>query len=102
MITIRIAATEVPLEEVDASWINQQINRRRADGAAVCVQVSIAERDANLLLRTPTCGNGAGGGRPPNAREQRVIDLWNERGLNRTDFNGGSVVAFVRQLRNLL
>lgn len=101
--TITIGSAQLPLEQVDESWINQQINRRRADGAIVCVQVNIGEDDVRVLLRTPSCGSSGGGGwRPPNAREQRILELWNERGLNSPDFTGGNVVAFLHQVRRLL
>ena len=99
--TIRIESAEVSLEQADESWINQQINRRRADGVTVCVQVRIKDRDVDVVLRTPACGGGTGGTRQPNAREQRVFDLWNNRGLNQTTFTGGNVVAFLHQVQRL-
>ena len=103
MITIKIGAAEATIEDVDDSWINQQINRRRADGAAVCVQVNINEGAARVALSTPTCaGNGAGGSRPPNPVEKRVLELWRERGLDKSDFTGGAVVAFLHEVRRLV
>lgn len=86
----------------DESWINQQINRRRADGQVVCVRVNIQKDDLNMGLSTPTCGSMCGGGRPPNNREKRVFDLWDQRGLNDVEFTGGSLVAFLKQLSRLL
>lgn len=102
MSTIKIGQTEVPLEQADEGWINQQINGRRADGALVCVQVTLFEGEVNVVLRTPTCGNGGGGGRLPNEREKRIFQLWDERGLNSPDFTGGNLVGFLRQLRRIL
>lgn len=102
MITISIGPAQATIEQADEGWINQQIDRRRADGAVVCVQVTVDERDARLTLRTPTCSSNGGGGWNPNPREQRIYALWCERGLNQRDFSGGSVVAFLHQLRRLL
>jgi hypothetical protein len=101
MISIRIAGVEKKLEEASESWINQEINRRRADGQAVCVQVTIHTSDLNMVLSTPTCGGGFGGARPPTRREQEVFDLWDKRGLNRQDFASGGVVAFIKQVARL-
>jgi hypothetical protein len=100
--TIRIGSAEVALNQADEAWIHQQINRRRTDGVAVCVQVRIKDRDVDVVLQTPTCAGGAGGARQPNPREQRVLGLWNERGLNQSTFTGGNVVAFLHQVRRLL
>jgi len=54
MITVRIGETEKELGQVDESWINQQINRRRADGITVCVRVFIKKHDVDMVLSTPT------------------------------------------------
>lgn len=85
MITIRIGQETRSDADASESWINEQINRRRADRQNVCVEV---------------CGGV--GGRPPNGKEREVLDLWNRRGLNANDFTGGSLVAFLKQLRSLL
>lgn len=100
MITIKINQEERQLDAVDAQWINQQINRRRRDGQVVCVRIRVRTDRLQLMLSTPTCGE-AGGGRPPRPEEKRILDLWNELGLNRADFTGGSVVAFLKQLVDL-
>jgi hypothetical protein len=101
MIRVAIGGSDVDIAEASPEWINQQINRRRADGVAVCVRVAINQADINVGLTTPTCGGG-GGGRAPNERERRIMELWNERGLNQNDFSGGNLVAFLRQLQRLL
>lgn len=98
MITVRIAEEERQLDAVDEQWINQQINRRRADGQSVCVRVTVHKDGLDMVLSTPNCASGSGG-RPPRPREREVFDLWDQRGLNDTDFTGGSLVAFLKQLR---
>jgi hypothetical protein len=101
MISIRIAGVERKLEEASESWINQEINRRRADGQVVCVQVTIHTSELNMVLSTPTCASGLGGGRPPTRHEREIFDLWDQRGLNRHDFTSGGVVAFIKQVARL-
>ena len=102
MIRIKIGEAEGELGSIEESWINQQINRRRADGLSVCVRVVVQEGDLDLILATPTCGASGGGSRLPRPREKMVFDLWNQRGLNDTDFTGGNLIAFLKQLKHLL
>lgn len=99
MITVRIGINERDLHKASESWINQQINRRREDGQSVCVQVIIREGEINISLSTPDCPGGGGGTRPPSAQEQEIFDLWDKRGLNKDDFHGGNLVAFLKQMR---
>lgn len=91
----KIGGVERRLEEVEDSWINQQINRRRASREAVCVMVRIDAATAKVTLATPACG-GAGGGRPATAEERRIIDLWRRHRLDTHDFTGGKLIAFLR------
>jgi len=102
MIKIQIGGEERELDKADEHWINQQINRRREDGRTVCVRVTILEGDLDMVLSTPTCGASGGGSRPPRPGEKEVLDLWNKRGLNKADFAGGNLVAFLKQLKSVL
>lgn len=101
MIRIRIGDSERELDAADPHWINQQINRRRQAGETVCVVVKVNQGGLNITLTTPTCGGGTGG-RNPTPDEQRIFDLWRERGLRENDFTGGNLVAFIKQLKSLL
>ena len=101
MITISIEGTTLPLADARPDWIAQQINRRRADGRPVCVSVSIQTDDVNVRLTTPEC-NGVGGGRMPNAREQRLLDLWERAGLRKGDYSAGDLISFLRRLETIL
>ena len=101
MIKIRIGEAEKDLASADEHWINQQINRRREEGQTVCVKVTVHEGALDIVLSTATCG-GAGGGRPPSTKETAVFGLWKERGLDKADFTGGNLVAFLKQLMRLL
>lgn len=98
LIKVMIGDAEVDLSDVNESWINQQINRRRQDGIEVCVQVKINQDDLNMVLSTPTCQNTAGAHRAPNNHERRLFELWNKMGLNSHGFSSGNLIAFLKQL----
>ena len=103
MIRVQIGGDEKELATADEHWINQQINRRRAEDQTVCVRVTVEEGNLSMILSTPTCGGGSGGrGRPPSPYEKEIFSLWNQRGLDDVNFTGGNLVAFLKQLRNLL
>jgi hypothetical protein len=97
MIKVRIGNTEKDLKDVRGSWINEQLNRRRRDNASICVQVTIDKPPLNMVLSTPGC-SGTGGCRTPNTLEQRILELWEKYKLNSSDFTGGSLIAFLRQI----
>ena len=100
MIRVIIGDSERELSSIDADWINQQVNRRRADGQAVCVKAIIKADQLDMILTSAGCLQGAiGGGRRPNRYEQEIFDLWEKRGLNEENFHGGNLVAFLKQLR---
>jgi hypothetical protein len=98
MIKVKIGAEEKDLSSADEQWINQQINMRRGEGQSVCVRVTIQEGGVDIVLATPTCGAGGGGGRRLESQEQKVVDLWIHRGLNDASFTGGNLIAFLKQI----
>jgi hypothetical protein len=102
MIKIQIGGEERELQNADEQWINQQINRRREEGQTVCVRVTVLEGDLDMVLATPTCKASGGGSRPPRPGERKVFDLWKKRGLDKADFTGGDLVAFLKQLKSVL
>ena len=105
MITIRIGETVRSLEDarnIDESWINQQINGRRTENQPVCVQISIKESPLNMALSSSGCSSRGGGTRPPNQQEQQIFDLWEKVGMSKSEFHGGNLVAFLKQLRSII
>jgi hypothetical protein len=102
MSTIVIGTETRPLEQADPEWINQQINRRRHEGVAVCVRVQVNTPDLAISFATPACASSGGSSRPPTAREQGILDLWIKHGLNERNFSSGGVVAFVKQLMHVV
>jgi hypothetical protein len=101
-VIVQIGTQERALEEANESWIQEQFGRRQRDGVSICVIVNIQVSGANLRLTTPMCAGGSGGGRQPNAHEQQIIGLWNDRKLNSNDFNASDVVAFIKRLDRLI
>lgn len=98
MIMVSIGGEEKDLADVSARWVNRAINPAKSQGLPVCVRVLVSEAGLNLRLSTPSCSSG-GGGRLPNEAEAGVIDLWRKLGLNSPNFDGGDVVAFLKQLQ---
>lgn len=101
VVTVHIGSTALHPQDVNEGWLNQQINRRRTDGATVCVQVQIQHGGINMRVSTPDCPTGSSH-RLPTPQEQRILDLWDKLGLNGAAFAGGNVVAFLRQLERVL
>lgn len=102
MVTIRIGNDTRRLEDVDESWITQQIGNRQREGLPACVEVRIKTGTLDVSLATPACGSGGTGGRPPRPDEAEIVQVWIKLGLGSEDFSGGNVVAFIKQLRRLL
>lgn len=99
MTTVTIAGEQKDLEGVTERWINETINRAKRQGLPVCVRVEVHENGLGLNLTTPGCQGVAGGGRAPTRAERQVIDIWKQQGLNSSDFRGGNLVAFLKQLQ---
>ena len=105
MITIQIADSSRVLtdpKELEENWVNEQINGRRKDSLAVCVRVTIKTNELNMVLTSAECGGTGGGGRPPKSAEKRIFDLWEKLGMNKSDFHGGELIAFIKQLRKVI
>lgn len=98
---IKVTIADEEKYGIDPSWINQQINRRRSEGKEVCVRVTIRTDDLDMILSTPGCPKGSGG-RQPRPRERQIFELWDERGLNQPGFEGGAVIAFLRQAERFI
>ena len=102
MVTIRIGADVRDIEDVDPSWIANQVGGRREESGTVCVEVAIQQPEANLRLATPACSGAGGGTRRLTALESEIVDLWKRHRLDTSDFSVGDLIAFVKQLLRLL
>jgi hypothetical protein len=105
VITVEIGSSSRQVNDprdVDESWVNQQIHRRKADAQRVCVRVTIHCDSVNVILASADCGGVGGAGRPPNTQEERIFDLWNRCGMRQPDVEPHNLIAFLNALRQLV
>jgi len=102
MSKIKIGESERDLSEVNESWITHQVREREQNGESVCVQVKLKDDGVEMILSTPQCGCGGGGGRLPNEKEKSIFELWNTRHLNQHKWEVGNLIAFLKQLHRLI
>lgn len=103
MITVQIAGIERQwdnMNDIEESWVNQHLSRHGVS-EQVCIVVRISTSSMNIVLSTQGCGSG-GGGRPPTEDERPILDLWQKWDLGSKDPKGGNLIAFLRQLRQVL
>lgn len=98
MITVKIDGDERPYESADPSWVRQHL--RQADGK-VCMVVRIDNPSVSVLLATPKCGMGGGGGGSLTPRQSEIVEEWRKRGLNDEVVSLGNVMSFLNQLKAL-
>lgn len=102
-VALRIGAEEKQWCSVTETWIRDQLERRRAGGQNVCVQLIVRGGEINLLFSSPGCGSGGGGGRSVlKPAESRILEIWNEMHLNSADFSAGNVFAMLRRVHQVV
>lgn len=79
-------------------WVAEAIERRREDGAPLCVRVRLVLDNVDLTLSSYGCP-AAFGSRSANSKETKIIDLWTARGMQNADFTAGSLLGFLHELR---
>lgn len=102
MVIIKLGSSEQRLESLDEGWLQQQISRRRREGESVCVRVEIDDSPINITLSTAGCAGGGGSSRSLTVQEQKVLDLWLKHHLSEPEFQGGELIAFLKQLRRII
>lgn len=95
-VIVKIGPYEHDLDEVDKHQLIKEIVGLRKEGP-VCVRATIRDDDVNVLLSTGACSR-AGGGRPANRKERRIIELWDKRGLNDHEIAPGQLNAFLSEI----
>jgi hypothetical protein len=103
MITIKIGNNERSDGDINARWITDQVNARRRVGEKICVFFKVNCGDINLSLPSRDCPKSVdgGGGRPPNVKEEFILDEWKKKGFSVNDVNPGMVVSFWEFLKQL-
>ena len=103
MITIKIGNNERRDGDINARWIQVQVNARRKAGEKICVYFKVNCGDVNLYLSSKDCPKsvGGGGGRKPNTKEEFILDEWRKKGFTDQDVNPGMVVSFWEFVKRL-
>lgn len=102
MITLKIGNNERSDGNINAQWIQEQINARRKAGEKICVFFNVNCGDVNLNLPSRDCPkSGDGGGRSPNFKEEFILDEWRKKGYPDQDINTGMVVSFWEFLKRV-
>ena len=102
MSKIRIGASEHTFCDASESWIIQQVHERQKDGQHVCVTVILKSGSVDMVLATPQCPRGHGGGRHPNKKEEEIFAIWASEHLNEANWTAGNLVAFVKRAQRLV
>lgn len=63
-----------------------------------CVRVEIELDNANVLLSTPRCQKGAGGGWNPNEKEEAILEAWVKNGMNNPQTGIKNLIDFLNDL----
>lgn len=95
--TVTIGDSQRAIDDADAQWITEQLNRRRQAGEAVCVRVAINTGNIDFTLASGDCPTGGGMGRRLTPEEEDVLASWRRFGLDDSDFPPGKLVAFLQQ-----
>jgi hypothetical protein len=102
MSKIFIGNSEHHFCDVSESWIEHQVHERRRDGQPVCARVVLKAHSVDMVLATPNCAPGSGGGRQPNGKELDILRIWEKERLNDPLWTVGNLIAFVKRARSLI
>ncbi len=101
MITIKIGTAERRDGEINARWIQDQVNARKKEGEKICVLFQINCVDININLPSRDYPKSGGGGRKLKPKEKFILDEWNKKGFYAKDINPGMVVSFWEFVKKL-
>jgi len=103
MITLKIGTSERRDGDINARWIQEQVNARRKKDEKICVFFKVNCGDVNINLTSRDCAKSYGGGvgRPPNVKEEFILDEWRKKGFPLNDINPGMVISFWEFLKKI-
>lgn len=102
MSKIRIGTSEHKFCDVSESWIHHEVRERQKDGQSVCAQVTLKGHSVDMILSTPQCSHGHGGGRLPNEKEGQIFKLWENKHLNEPNWTVDNLITFVKSVHRLV
>ena len=97
-VTIEINGQTKSLSEKFESWISEQIRNRRQDGESITLIVRIGGDLDLIFVCKDSPSTGGSSGRQYTPRQQELINLWLEKGLNSCPVNPGNVISFLKEL----
>jgi hypothetical protein len=101
MVTIKIGNSMQDAASLPDNWVAEQIARRRASNAPICLEVRIQTDRLFMRLGTSGCPEG-GETRRPTHLEAEVFKLWHRHGLDQPDFASSRVRPFLSDLQRFL
>lgn len=101
MVSVKIGPNERTLDQVDESWVNQEIHRYSLHGQSACIRVRIDVPGARAVFSTPSCASD-GTTRPPTSVERRIHTLWQKYRLDTSECVGTNVMGFLHELTQIL
>jgi hypothetical protein len=84
-------------DAITAGWIHSAMEAQQRSGQAICGTVRLEGGGIDLGLPVGSCPRGSGGGRPLNAVEHDVVELYRRRHLDPPRFSPGELESFVKQ-----
>lgn len=87
---------------IEENWVTHHLRLATIDGGSPGVHVRIASPGIDLNLSAGDAAEGAAIERRLRPQESRVIDLWQQRGLDREDYRSGQLVSFLHQICDVL
>ena len=101
MVTVHIGDERKRLEDLDESWVRQQVGARRDAGVTVCLQIAIRAQQVDIRLRSAGCSPSASVPWTPGPAEREIIDLWERCGVDELDFKVEDLLGFLAKIRGL-
>ena len=98
MIKIQIGSCERNIEEITKSWLIQQIEKRRQDGAPICIRVFIKKSNIDIVLSTYDCPKSKTTIRRATNIEKKIFNHWERLGLNKENFDWEMLLSFLNQV----
>lgn len=99
MIKVIINEQDRIWDSSQAGWLTGTIKELQKDGVPVCVRVSIQYGDINVGLSAGSCSSSSCAGRPPNSREQELINSWNDMAVDEIPLKSGKIISFLNRVK---
>lgn len=86
---------------ITPAWIRSAMAAQEMAGQPICGTVTVTGGEIHVTLPIGNCAQSGGGGRPPRAAEQEVLDIYRRLHLDQKRISPGELEAFVKQVGKL-